>query len=308
MNKSILEYFAQVKGNNTYLMGDSVDDRKRLALQVKLTAPGLKKCLSKALDKYGLREKLHNPNATFRVIDLGCGEGLYIPVLQEFFQEQGAKARITIVGVDRDELAIATAQDYMAALGIRNAEFYIHDLTYPLTQLDELDLTQPENHFDLAFSLVTLMHLVDIPRILRSIHAVLKPGGAFYTKDVSLTESVIYPSPAFIQIGKMMSALMSKMIGDDFALRHQEYLSLTDFEQIETFETRYVLGGTTEDGRRALEDMLLGQHAFRAAVSKFGIMKEADYDKLMEQEFREIRPDLEGSITTINSIARRPLI
>jgi SAM-dependent methyltransferase len=238
---------------------------------------------------------------------LGCGEGLYIPILQEFFKEHEVKAQVRIVGVDRDPAAIATAKEYTATLGFRNARFYVHDLTKPLTQIEGLDLTRPENHFDLAYALVTLMHLKDVSRTLGYILEVLKPGGAFYTKDVSITSSLNYPSPALTKLGSMMGQLMLKMVGGDFALHHQEFLKATGFEQIETFESHYVLGGRTPTGRRTLDDILLSQHAFRASALNLGLMSASDYDKLMQQEFQEITPDLEGQVTSINTIARRPL-
>lgn len=307
MSDAALEYFATIRGNNTYLLADSTGDRKRLTLQLGLTVPVFKQALKLAFDRFDLWAKLRDPQYTFRVIDLGCGEGLYVPILQDFLKEHEIKAQIRMVGIDHDPAAIATAKEYIAALGFRNARFYVHDLTQPLTQIEGLDLAQPENHFDLAYALVTLMHLKDVPRTLSYILEALKPGGAFYTKDVSLSSSLNYPSPALTKLGSLMGQLMLKMVGDDFALHQQEYLKATGFEQIEAFETHYVIGGRTQTGRRALEDILLSQHAFRSSALKLGIMSASDYDKLMQQEFQEITPDLEGKVTSNNSIARRPM-
>ncbi len=307
MTESKQEYFNRIAPKQTYILADSFDDRRRLVIQAKVYSAAFKKAIGLALDKFELRAKLQDPNATFRVLDLGCGEGLYIPILTEFLAEQGARAKLGIVGLDRDVNAITTAQEYLNALGIQNAQVYVHDLTQPFNQLVDINLSNPENHFDLVVASVVLMHLRGVRRVLDNIYQVVKPGGAFYTKDMIWGSGMEYPSPTFTYLSKVSSAKMLELIGDNFAEHHHEYLSAAGFEGLESFEDTYPVGGQSEVGRQMLENFLLGQHAVRGMVIQLGIMTGDEYDKQLVQEFREISLDLEGHITLVNTVARRPL-
>ncbi|MEI6046611.1 MAG: class I SAM-dependent methyltransferase [Chloroflexota bacterium] len=308
MVTSSADFFAAIKGNNTYILSDSLDDRKRLAIQVKIYTPVFKQAIGLALGKAELWTKLKDPNATFRILDLGCGEGLYLPILNQYLIDQGAKAHLTMVGVDRDTVAISTAQEYMAALGLRNSQFFVHNITSPLTQIEGLNLNNPSNHFDLVFASTILMHVREPQTVLQHIYKVLKPGGAFYTKDMAWGLDIInYPSLAFTRLANMLQKLTLKMLGEDFGANPAKFVEAVGFENIEWFEDSYPIGGRTEEGRRILEIFLLGQHAARGIFVKLGAISAEEYDGLMEQEFREISADLEGQFKLVNTIARRPL-
>jgi SAM-dependent methyltransferase len=307
MTESNMDYFRRIAPDQTYILADSFDDRRRLVIQAKIYSAAFKEAISLALNKFNLCQKLQDPDATFRVLDLGCGEGLYIPILAEVFAEHGAKARLTLVGLDRDVNAIVTAEEYLSALGIYNAQVYVHDLTEPFDQLSSIDLTNPQNHFDLIVASVVLMHLRNAPQILEEIYQILKPGGAFYTKDMVWYRGMEYPSPTFTYLNNLSSNEMLKLIGDNFAEHHHEYLAAAGFEGVESFEDTYPVGGHTETGRRMLENFLLGQHAVRPMFIKLGLLSGEEYDQKLAQEFREISPELEGHITLVNTVARRPL-
>ncbi len=301
------EYFDKLRGNNTYILADSLDDRKRLVIQAKLYTPAIKQALKQAIEKYHLQTILQDPNATFRLLDLGCGEGLYFPILHEFLIEQGTKAQIAMVGVDRDGLALATAQDYVAALGLDQiVEFYQHDLTTPINQIESINLASDEKRFDLVITTAVLMHLPNTRPILSSIYDIMKPGGIFYTRDMRWSDGYEFPSPAFTSLDKLMRPLIMRRIGDDFAQHHTEYLTSVGFSDLESSEDRYAVGGRTKTGRLVLENFLLGMHASRAHLVGLGMISEADFDRAVELMFKEITPELEGHITWINSIAQRP--
>ncbi|MEI6044406.1 MAG: class I SAM-dependent methyltransferase [Chloroflexota bacterium] len=307
MSNGSTAFFSKIKGNNAYVLADSLDDRKRLTIQVKVFTPVFKQAIGLALDKAGLWTKLRDPKATFHILDLGCGEGLYLPILHQYLLERGAKAHLKMVGIDLDSTAVATAQEYMTALGLRHARFYLHDATMPLTKIEGLSLVDPSSHFDLIFASALLMHLRNPQATLHYIYEVLQPGGAFYTKDMSWSWDNSYPSPAFTRIIHLAQQATLKMLGVDFAANPKSFLQVAGFESIESFEDRYAVGGHTESGRRMLENLLLVQHAVRATLIQSGVISAREYDGLMEQEFREISPELEGRFSTVNTIARRPL-
>jgi SAM-dependent methyltransferase len=304
-----VDHLLRLRGGNTYILSDSLDDRRRLTIQVKLQTPLFKTMIGNALDKGGgrLRQRLRDPKATFRVLDLGCGEGLFLPVLAEYFKEQGAQAKIEMFGLDRDRQAITTGQDYLWELGIKNAWLSVHDLTKPFKQTTEMG--QQLGQFDLIYSLVVLMHLPSaaLPELLCAIHDdLLLPGGVFYSQDSSWVDGFTYPSPAYTDYKNRSCQLILKILGGvDFAPLHHEYLKAAGFSAIETFEDAHPIGGNSEQGRQMLNNFILGQYGSKLALVKAGLYTEQAFDQMLAQEFKEITPELEGRALTRNTLTER---
>jgi SAM-dependent methyltransferase len=99
------------------------------------------------------------PVAQKRVLDLGCGPGLYA---EEMVRRGGS-----VVGVDQNPDMVALAARRVP----EGAEFRVHDLAEPLSWLKE-------ETFDLALMALVLHHLDDRVRTLREVRRVLKPSGA----------------------------------------------------------------------------------------------------------------------------------
>ena len=94
-----------------------------------------------------------------RVLDLGCGFGWFC----RWAREQGAAA---VLGIDVSERMLARARADTADSAIA----YVHG------DLERLDV--PSAAFDLAYSSLALHYVLDLPRLLARIHAVLAPGSA----------------------------------------------------------------------------------------------------------------------------------
>ncbi len=304
---SAFQYFKGIKANNTYLLTDTLPDRQRLTIQVKIYTDAFRQALHQAFSRYNLLPRLQDPSATFRVADLGCGEGLYLPILAEFLAEQGARANLKLIGIDRDSAAIHTAFDYTKALGLTNVELFVHDLTNPLTELEFLNLADPANHFDLLIASVVLMHLSNTVEVLKSFRAVMKPGAAIYTKDMSWETGLEYPSPTFTRLTGLLKDAIIKRMDFDFAPLHRPNLAEAGFVDIESFEDSYPIGGQTQTGKRMLQNIILAQHASRPMFIGMGLLPAEDYDAAIQQEFSEISSQLEGRITLVNTTARQPL-
>jgi 2-polyprenyl-3-methyl-5-hydroxy-6-metoxy-1,4-benzoquinol methylase len=297
-----------------------MDERKRLSLQLKIYTPAFKQAIRLCLDKFDLRTRLENPQATFRILDLGCGEGLYFPILAELLSEEGARAKIEMVGLDRDAHAIEVGQDYVWTLGLHNVRLGVHDFTKPFSNLDWLkpnqnpaltseEATLSDRGFDLVYTSVVLMHqsVPVLNSLLRNIHAeLLKPGGAFFTKDMSWTQGASYPLPAFNILVGVVGAGLSKVLGVDFALHQPEYLREAGFADIETFEDTYPIGGKSQNGRFMLNNIILSHHAGRDGILKMGLIGAQEFDAAVEEEFKQVSPNLEGQLTLQNTVARRP--
>lgn len=99
-----------------------------------------------------------------KVLDAGCGHGkVSLAILR-----QGADH---VTGLDIAGTSIAFAQEQARLQGFDNATF----LTGSIYELPFSD-----NAFDEAVSQVVFEHLDDIPRALRELHRVVKPGGRFF--------------------------------------------------------------------------------------------------------------------------------
>lgn len=99
-----------------------------------------------------------------RVLDVGCGHGLYSLDL--------ARRGATLIGCDLDRRALSDAQTSSHALGLDGrAGFLIADGT---------ELPLPEGAFDLVVCNCVLEHIVDDGGALAAMSRVLQPGGMLY--------------------------------------------------------------------------------------------------------------------------------
>lgn len=91
------------------------------------------------------------------IVDIGCGQGRYFPIIREAFPT------CRIFGVDLSAFALSLARKRMAetmlAAGIGEA--------IPLA----------DNIVDLVFSIETLEHVADARAMIREWHRIVKPGG-----------------------------------------------------------------------------------------------------------------------------------
>jgi SAM-dependent methyltransferase len=94
--------------------------------------------------------------ASARILDVGCGDGFHLGLLQEF-----GTAGWTLVGVDLDERGVAAAR----RKGI------------DARQVPVEDLDEPAGSFDVALCIMTVEHVADPAALLRSTLRLLKPGG-----------------------------------------------------------------------------------------------------------------------------------
>ncbi len=92
-----------------------------------------------------------------KVLEVGCGDGRDAKI----YSEQG----FVITGIDISEKMIAHAKQHAV-----KAEFFVMDAT---------SLEFPDNTFDGVLAAASLHHVSreDMPKVIKEIHRVLKPGG-----------------------------------------------------------------------------------------------------------------------------------
>lgn len=108
-----------------------------------------------------------------RIVDLGCGFGW-------FARHAAAQGAESVLGLDLSENMIARARAETTAAAVR----------YEIADLDQLVL--PEAAFDFAYSSLAFHYVADFDRLVRTLHAALKPGSSF----VFTIEHPLYMAPS----------------------------------------------------------------------------------------------------------------
>jgi SAM-dependent methyltransferase len=119
--------------------------------------------LMRALE-WRLLERVLQHGPALRVLDVGCGHGLYSLDL--------ARRGATLIGCDLDRGALSNAQASSQGLGLDGrAGFLVADGT---------ELPLPEGEFDLVVCNCVLEHIADDGAALAAMSRVLRPGGMLY--------------------------------------------------------------------------------------------------------------------------------
>jgi len=106
-----------------------------------------------------------------RVLDIGCGTGLSSLKLLK-------KAGCDITAIDNSREMMGIFRDKVKKLRLRRK------ITCRLMDANGLDFEK--NSFDGIISAVTLHHIKDKPKLLRSIRGILKPGGRLVIGDIDM--------------------------------------------------------------------------------------------------------------------------
>ncbi|MBA2276908.1 MAG: methyltransferase domain-containing protein [Chloroflexia bacterium] len=126
-------------------------------LELVATTPELLEVARRALYALAL-------SAGQRVLEVGCGTGVFLPLLAAAVGMEGS-----VVGIDHSPDFVAQARERVAALGIAE--------TVEVREGDAYRLPFPDGSFDAVHCERVLMHLDDPTAALREMHRVLRPGG-----------------------------------------------------------------------------------------------------------------------------------
>ena len=134
-----------------YLLGHTDHELQRLDLQGEI----YHSVTRRALEAGGIREGS-------RVLDIGCGTGDVSLAVAERVGPSGQ-----VLGIDRGEAAVSTAQRKFEQLGVTHARFEQHEL-------DAFDADEP---FDAVVGRFILMHQPDPAATLAAVSRSVRPGG-----------------------------------------------------------------------------------------------------------------------------------
>ena len=142
-----------------YVLGSNAAEYERLSRQ----ASTLANCTERLFRDAGVAEGM-------RTLDVGCGVGEVTLLAAALVGRSGS-----VLGVDRDAQALARARLRVAAAGFSQAEFLDADIA---------DLRLNES-FDAIIGRFVLMFLPDPLATLRSLTALLRPGGLIVFQEPS---------------------------------------------------------------------------------------------------------------------------
>ncbi|MBI2170798.1 MAG: methyltransferase domain-containing protein [Chloroflexi bacterium] len=115
-----------------------------------------------------------------RVLDLGCGPGLWTPMFARMVGQSGK-----VIGVDFDEALIDYARNKLENKRFAGVlEFQVGDF---------YDIPFADNTFDLVFFGNCLAYVTDQPRVLAELKRVTRQGGRVVVKDFDGAVLVVHP-------------------------------------------------------------------------------------------------------------------
>ncbi len=151
---------AEHKDDAIYVPGYSEEERQRLIEQGSLLRGFTERLFADAGVSTGMR-----------VLDVGCGVGDVSLLVASLIGPEG-----TVVGVDKDPLALERAWERVSALSLTNVHFVESDLR-------DLTFDKP---FDAAVGRCVLMYIADPVEALCGIASHVRPGGIIAFQEFTL--------------------------------------------------------------------------------------------------------------------------
>ena len=153
-------------------------------------------------------KRLSQKGCFAQALNLGTGEGDYDPMISQFCEE--------LVSCDINEQDIAYAKELNAGLG---------NVTYRVE--DALNLSFPDNHFDLVTSVDVIEHVGQPERMIEEVQRVLKPEGIALITFPSLDFPLTYDP-----VNRVLSWFSKKRIAQGaYAFGHEYLVSKKEFRQ-----------------------------------------------------------------------------
>lgn len=267
--------------DNTYLLGDYLNDQQRLTTQTEL--------FSDYLRSHAPRLIGHKISS---ILDLGCGDGRLGLVLHE------VNPHARLVGIDRDPNAIEVARQRVADRGLTDIEYVVGDVEQAL----------PPGPFDLIYASAIMLHVRNLVGVLRSCYAALQPGGYLWVKDTHPQVTNFTDMDVIRNMGRNITTAM-KAIGSHYPVI-SELLTLlpeigfVDVQQVD--DEVYPYGGTSEPGRATMALAVGGYYNAKPLLVRVLGLAEAEIDAQCVAVLNAGATGEIGSLPWANLIARRP--
>lgn len=265
----------------TMLSADPVTERHRLSRQARIYAGAIRE---RAPEIGGDRVR--------RVLDIGCGSGEISMVLREAFPEA------SIVGVDRDQQALAVAQRLVEERGYSGIEYRACDA--------EVEL--PEGPFDLVLASMVLVLSRRPDRLIANTFAVIAPGGRFWARDplpVTRDENLIYRQRLLHAFLMAAEAVNSNLC---IAPKIPAMLTSAGFTSVVADREEYPLGGPTLGGQDLALNIIDAAYQARPLIANITGAADDAIEEMYREAVRAVQHEGDkvfGSHTIINHVAQK---
>jgi SAM-dependent methyltransferase len=266
---------------NLYIFDNSAIEQRRLLLQSELFREYLRE-----------HAPVFVPTPPTRILDLGCGIGHLALELHDLYPQA------TVVGIDRDPDALATARQHPGV-----------DQTINFVQGD-IQEALPSGPFDLVYASLLMSYLRDPARVVNMVAAALAPGGTFWVKDIDARsqEAAIQPDSKYLMT-LFFEALQQMGSHPQIASELPPMLTAAGFTVSQTATDEvYPLGGNTVVGDSFLSGLIAGVRTSRKMLSRITGSTEDEIldriDRVIAAAESSTKPL--GYLHTINIVARQP--
>ena len=239
--------------NAVYALGSSTGESARLQRQAEELAPDS----VALLDRVGLR-----PGDS--VIDIGCGPRGVIDLLAERVSPGG-----WVVGLDADPAHVAMASEWVASLGLSDAEVVCGDAR---------DTGLESGSFDLVHARTLLITVPQPAEVLEEMVRLSRPGGWVAGLEPDTEAAICYsPHPAFDRLCEIFAVAFSRNGADPhFGRRMAELYREAGLEDV-TVEVRAGVYPAGHSRRTIRADPVRSMHP---QIVEMGLASQQELDEL----------------------------
>ncbi len=153
------------------------------------------------------------PRGDERVLDVGCGTGLYYPVI--------APRVGSIAGIDISQEMLEAGREMLRSKGIRNVELRMCSAEEP---------GQVDGPFDVVIGFDVLHHVEDVSRMVSAIHPLLAPAGKLAMLEPNILNPLMFaahliPREERLALLRHRNSQAYRQIASRFRLESTVYLN-----------------------------------------------------------------------------------
>ncbi|MEI6045788.1 MAG: class I SAM-dependent methyltransferase [Chloroflexota bacterium] len=318
---------------HSYVFGGTHLDGDRLTFQYKIYQPSFEKIIELVLGtEYGLGTRIEQglKPAPIRILDAGCGEGLFLYYLAGLLEQRGLfnPATVQLIGIDSDTSAIATVLDFVRTAQPTRPylQFICYDLTKPFDLNPELRPMLPlpatlseaagdggqegGGGFDFIYAHLVAEHIPNASQHVKHWYSLLKPGGIIFLRDAVLDEG---PNgwkaahPALAPFASQVTQYIKQINGFNVSEVAKDWLNEWGAEQVQALPLVLPVGGDSQIGLMMLRNLvMIVRNSLPQLIAK-NITTMAQGEALLELLFKELSPQCIGSSAHLDTLARKPL-
>lgn len=289
------------------------DDGRRMFVDHELFQARFSCFVEQILNEYGLETALKTAltnHSKVHILDFGCGEGLYLHDVAAVLEARGLLAAADLNGIDLNEVSIATAEAFsqIATPPRPYLNFYLHNGLKPLEECAGLR-SHNATRFDFIFAHQVIEYLPKARSVVERLYQSLKPGGSLFLRSLVLEQSERGWTSWHPSVSQIFGLSVSRTAnpGIEVAYEQAEWLRQIGAAQVQQIVDAQIVGGQTKAGMQLLRACTMAIRNMKPYLASTGKLTEAQFDKAFDDLFQNTGPKLQGKMTFVDTLARKPL-